>query len=74
MISRIDIWYVKKTNDSQNIDKIISKKILYYLDEFFKKKIIKIQTNKTKKQKNNKNNNKTLKKRKVYKCNNCLKM
>jgi len=66
--------YVKKTNDSQNIDKIISKKILYYLDEFFKKKIIKIQTNKTKKQKNNKNNNKTLKKRKFYKCNNCLKM
>ena len=50
--------YVKKTNDSQNIDKIISKKILYYLDQFFKKKNI----NKTKKHKNNNIKNKTLKK------------
>ena len=58
--------YVEKTNSSQNIDKIISKKILYYLDQFFKKKSIKIQTNKTKKQKNNNNKNiknNTLKKR-----------
>ena len=55
--------YIKKTNDSQNIDKIISKKILYYLDQFFKKKNIKIQTNKTKKQKNNNIKNKTLKRK-----------
>ena len=57
--------YVKKTNDSQNIDRIISKKILHYLGEFFKKKNSKIHTNNTKKQKNNnnKNKNKTLKKR-----------
>ena len=61
--------YAKKTNESQNIDKIISKKILYYLSQFFKKKNIEIQTNKTnktnktKKQKNNKFiKNKTLKK------------
>jgi len=50
--------YVKKTNDSQNIDKIISKKILYYLDQFFKKK----HTNKKRKQNNNILKNKTLKK------------
>ena len=49
--------YVQKTNTSQNIDKIISKKILYYLDQFFKKKNIKLQTNKTKKQNKNKNKN-----------------
>ena len=54
--------YVKKTTDSHNIDKIISKKILYYLDLFFTKKNINIQTNKTKKQKNS-IKNKTLKKR-----------
>ena len=56
--------YVQKTNTSQNIDKIISKKILYYLDQFFKKKNIKLQTNKTKKQNKNKNiKNYTLKKK-----------
>jgi hypothetical protein len=54
--------YVKKTNDSQNIDKIISKKILYYLDQFFKKKNTNIQTNKTKKHNNNNKKNKTFKK------------
>ena len=50
--------YVKKTNDSQNIDRIISKKILYYLDQFFKRK----HTNKTKKHNNNNIKHKTLKK------------
>jgi hypothetical protein len=41
--------YVTKTNDSQNIDKIISKKILYHLHQFFNKKKIGSHTNKTKK-------------------------
>jgi hypothetical protein len=54
--------YVKKTTNSHNIDKIISKKILYHLDRFFKKKNINAQTIKTKKQKGS-IKNKTLKKR-----------
>lgn len=55
--------YVKKTIDSQNIDKIISKKILYHLHDFFKQKNINTRTNKTKKININKNNkNKTFKK------------
>ena len=64
-LKRYKYVYVKKTNESQNIDKIISKKILHYLGEFFKRKNSKIHTNNTKKQKNNnnKNKNKTLKKR-----------
>lgn len=62
---RYNYIYVKKTNDSQNIDKIISKKILYHLHEFFKKKNIGPHTNKTKRHQiiNNNIKNKTLKKR-----------
>ena len=63
-LKRYKYVYVKKTNESQNIDKIISKKILHYLGEFFTKKNSKIYTNNTKKQQHNNNKNKTLKKRK----------
>ena len=63
-LKRYKYVYVKKTNESQNIDKIISKKILHYLGEFFRKKNSKIHTNSTKKQNNINNKNKTLKKRK----------
>ena len=55
--------YVKKTHDTQNIDKIISKKIVDHLHEFFKKNISS-STNKNKTKKNiiqNKTKNKTLK-------------
>jgi hypothetical protein len=63
-MKRYKYVYVKKTNESQNIDKIISKKILYYFDQFFLKKNNKIHTNNTKKHKNINIKNKTIKKRK----------
>jgi len=50
--------YVEKTKDAQNVDKILSKKILQHLQIFFNKK----SQNKTIKNKNN-NNNKTKKKK-----------
>jgi hypothetical protein len=50
--------YVEKTKDSQNVDKILSKKILYHLQIFFNKKT----QNKTIR-KPNKNHNKTKKKK-----------
>jgi len=55
--------YVKKTNDAQNIDKIISKKILEHLHDFFRKNSSP-STNKNKTKKHiiqNKTKNKTLK-------------
>jgi hypothetical protein len=55
--------YVKKTNDAQNIDKIISKKILEHLHDFFRKNSSpSTNKNKTKKQIiQHKPKNKTLK-------------
>ena len=58
--------YVRKNNESQNVDKIISKKILNHLHLFFKMKpiTIDIQHNKTNKTKRIKTiKNKTFKKR-----------
>jgi hypothetical protein len=55
--------YVKKTSDAQNIDKIISKKILEHLHDFFRKNSSpSTNKNKTKKQIiQHKPKNKTLK-------------
>jgi len=57
--------YVGKTNDTLNIDKIISKKILYHLNIFFNLKPVGPHTNKTNKfaKRTKTFKNKTLKKR-----------
>lgn len=59
-LKKYNYIYVGKTNDTQNVDKIISKKILHHLHTFFKMKPIGPSTNKTKRYKSFKN--KTLKK------------
>jgi hypothetical protein len=59
-MKKYDYTYIKKTNESQNIDKIISKKILEHLHNFFCNKNIS-HTNKSKKR-IIKNKNKTFKK------------
>ena len=57
--------FVEKTKEAQNVDKILSKKILQHLHEFFNKKPNKIATttatNTNKNRNKNKNKNKTLK-------------
>jgi len=53
--------YIKKTNESQQIDKIISKKILHHVHDFFKTKNIGSNNNKTNKTNKTNKNNKTQK-------------
>jgi hypothetical protein len=60
-MKKYNYTYVKKTNASQNIDKIISKKIIEHLHTFFKNKNINPHTNKTKRNIKHKIKNKTLK-------------
>ena len=62
-MKKYNYTYIKKKDDIQNIDIIISKKILQHLHRFFKMKLIVPYTNKTKHHKTSKN--KTLKKRTV---------
>lgn len=59
-MKRYNYIYVAKNNETQNVDKIISKKILQNLHTFFQMKLIGPHTNKTKRHKTIKN--KTLKK------------
>lgn len=59
-LKKYNYIYVSKNNETQNVDKIISKKILQHLHTFFKMKPIGPSTNKTKRYKSFKN--KTLKK------------
>lgn len=70
--------FTEKTNESQNVDRIISKKILQHLHIFFKNKPDLLNTNKTKRHFNysknninykNNNKNKTLKRVKLTKNN-----
>jgi hypothetical protein len=58
-LKKYNYIYVGKMNETQNVDKIISKKILQHLHTFFKMKAIGPSTNKTKRYKSFKN--KTLK-------------
>jgi len=55
-LKKYNYVYVKKTEETQNIDKILSKKILQHLHIFFKKKPNNASTNKTKRRKNIKKN------------------
>jgi hypothetical protein len=59
-LKKYNYIYVKKTEETQNIDKILSKKILQHLHIFFKKKPTgpnaNANTNKTKRHKNIKKN------------------
>lgn len=61
-MKRYNFIYVGKKSETQNIDKIISKKILHHLHIFFKMKPIGPDTNKTKRQQKI-SKNKTLTKR-----------
>jgi hypothetical protein len=65
-MKRYNYIYVEKTVETQNIDKILSKKILQHLHMFFKMKPIELPSSKhkiTKRQKIIKN--RTLKKRNI---------
>jgi len=63
-LNRYNYIYVKKTDDSQLIDGIISKKIMEHLRAFFKIRHIG-STPKNTKKRGSKNNNKTLKRRPI---------